>query len=39
MAGKGGIVLGMASVPPEMPPAAYDYAMQLMKAQPEECNG
>ncbi|MBI4023695.1 MAG: hypothetical protein HY360_01860 [Verrucomicrobia bacterium] len=29
---EGGVILGMASVPEEMPPEAYDYAMRLMRA-------
>lgn len=32
LARAGGIVLGMASVPAEMPPEAYDHAMRLMDA-------
>ncbi len=31
LAGDGGVVLGMASVPEEMPPEAYDYAMRLIE--------
>jgi uroporphyrinogen decarboxylase len=30
LARSGGVILGMASVPAEMPPAAYDYALRLI---------
>lgn len=32
LARAGGVVLGMASIPAEMPPEAYDFAMRLMDA-------
>lgn len=35
LAGQGGVVLGMASVPEEMPPAAYDAVMRGLNAAPD----
>lgn len=34
LAREGGVILGMASVPEEMPPEAYDFCMQLVEGAP-----